>query len=100
LAITRELADEAAVVVADDVAWRELSADLFEHIFERYLLRERDDRRGVLAAESLARIHQYVGAHFAETIEVDVLADVVSKSRSHFRDCFAVRWASARTSIS
>jgi len=89
LAIARELADEAAVGSGGHgAAWRELSNDLFEHIFERYLLGQREDRRGVLTSESLARIHQYVGAHLAETIEIDVLADVVGTSRSHFPRLF------------
>jgi AraC family transcriptional regulator len=89
LDITRELADRVRVSSdGPDAAWRDLSAEIFEHVFDRYLLGERADRRGVLTPEMLTRIHQYVDAHLADSIEVDTLADVVQKSRSHFPRLF------------
>ena len=87
--IVRELADRARVDGDNcGAAWRDLSSEVIEQLFERHLLGVTPRQRGVLSPDALARIYQYVEAHLGEQIEVDVLADVVQATRSHFPRLF------------
>ena len=89
VAIARDLLDDARLGFSRRGGYhRELSATLFNHIFERYAAHDPAPSRSMLSTGTLSRIHQYAIAHIAEPIEVDTLADVAGHTRSHFPRLF------------
>jgi AraC family transcriptional regulator len=88
-AIARELADEAASGFSSGPHyWTEVTDTLLSCLFENHHSVRLPGGRGVLNAETLTRINAYVGEHLAEPIDVDMLADVAAKGRSHFPRIF------------
>lgn len=89
LGISRDLAGEAANAFSGGAGyWTELTDALMAHLLDDYLLDANGPDRAVLTPDIVARINDYVIAHLDERIDVDTLADLAVKGRSHFPRIF------------
>ena len=68
--------------------WQDLTDTLLGRLLRDHLADERNAGRGVLSPEHLARINAYVAENMGETINVDVVADLVARGRSQFPKIF------------
>jgi AraC family transcriptional regulator len=89
LGVARDLANEVADGFSNGPRyWTELTETLLLHLFEEYVRVGATARRGTLTADTLVRINAYVREHLDEPVDVDMIADLVAKGRTHFPRIF------------